>query len=99
MLAYGSRGPWFTAEAASQAAREAAAWVGGWAAAAEEKAQCDLLRDLFNPFRRPVRDRSGAPWLGDHCVHQVAGSIYDERRFDELPVLADALEDAGCGDA
>jgi hypothetical protein len=30
---------------------------------------------------------------------RVAGVVYAERRFDELPVLADALEEAGCRDA
>jgi hypothetical protein len=25
--------------------------------------------------------------------------LYDERRFDQLPILADALQDAGCHDA
>ncbi len=29
----------------------------------------------------------------------LARSIYDDRAFDRLPVLADALEDAGCTDA
>ena len=29
----------------------------------------------------------------------MAQSIYDARAFDRLPLLADALEDAGCADA
>jgi hypothetical protein len=29
----------------------------------------------------------------------MAQAIYDERRFGDLPILADALEDAGCNDA
>jgi hypothetical protein len=28
----------------------------------------------------------------------MAQAIYDERRFDDLPILADALEEAGCDD-
>ena len=29
----------------------------------------------------------------------LAQAIYEERRFGDLPVLADALEEAGCTDA
>lgn len=63
---------------------------------AERKAQCDLLRELCgNPFR-PVRLES--EWLSwrDRTPVKVARSIYEERRFRDLPVLADALEEAGC---
>ena len=31
-------------------------------------------------------------------VQQLAAAIYDERRFEEMPVLADALEEADCWD-
>jgi hypothetical protein len=61
--------------------------------------QCALLRDIFgNPFRpRPTLDREWLEWDGG-LVRNMARSIYDERAFDRLPVLADALEDAGCAD-
>jgi hypothetical protein len=62
------------------------------------EAQCRLIRDLFgNPFRPPrvegawLRCRDGTAW-------RLASAIYEGRRFDELPVLADALEDGGCDD-
>jgi hypothetical protein len=32
-------------------------------------------------------------------VAHVVQGIYDEHRFGDLPILADALEDAGCGDS
>jgi hypothetical protein len=63
------------------------------------RTQAELLRDLFgNPFR-PARSipRVVRRWNGGAAVH-LAQAIYDERRFGELPVLADALEDAGCTD-
>ena len=35
----------------------------------------------------------------DGAVRKIAQLIYDDRAFDRLPLLADALEDAGCTDA
>jgi hypothetical protein len=32
-------------------------------------------------------------------VFHLAHGIYDQRAFDDLPILADALEEAGCQDA
>jgi hypothetical protein len=58
-------------------------------------AQCDLLRDLIgNPFR-PVAVASA--WLTP-TVRALAQGVYEERAFDRLPILADALEEAGCAD-
>jgi hypothetical protein len=52
-----------------------------------------IFRDVFaNPFR-PVAIN---PAWHTGNVMALATSIYDERAFDRLPVLADALEDAGC---
>jgi hypothetical protein len=65
----------------------------------EEHAQCELLRDLFAPLFRPVRaDPAWARWQ-DGTVLKMARSIYERRSFAELPVLADALEEAGCTSA
>jgi hypothetical protein len=56
-------------------------------------AQAALVRDLVgNPFRPVMVDSS---WLTPNVL-ALARVIYDERRFEECPVLADALEDAGC---
>jgi hypothetical protein len=63
------------------------------------RAKCDLVREVFgNPFRPvPVE---GA-WLSWHegTVVKLARAIYDEQCFADLPILADALEDAGCDNA
>jgi hypothetical protein len=59
--------------------------------------QAALLRDLFGPF--PLRPVDIDPaWLMWHqrTIPKIAQGIYDDRTFDRLPVLADALEDAGC---
>src|SRR5262249_42955897 len=63
------------------------------AVAAEQRQQIDLLRDVLgNPFRPVALDPS---WL-TAAVQAVAQVIYEERQFSDLPVLADALEEAGC---
>ena len=55
--------------------------------------QAVLLRDIFgNPFRTVAAD---PVWLTT-TVLQLAGCIYADRAFDRLPILADALQDAGC---
>jgi hypothetical protein len=59
----------------------------------------DLVREVFgNPFRAAPVDPA---WLTANggLVRRLTQSIYDERRFGDLGVLADALEDAGCTDA
>jgi len=68
------------------------------AQAAAESAQAALLREVFgNPFRPAVVDPD---WLSLNggAVRELAAVIYDERAFERLPILADALEDAGCAD-
>ena len=63
--------------------------------ASEKKEQADLLRDIAgNPFRPLVVDPR---WLTSTAV-ALARAIYAGRAFDRLPILADALEEAGCDD-
>jgi hypothetical protein len=70
-----------------------AAWEG--AAKAEQVIQARLLRDIIgNPFRPCRLDRSR---LTPQVV-QLAEAIYDERAFDRLPELAQALDEAACAE-
>jgi len=63
----------------------------------EERAQCDLLRDILpNPFRKLTKPKKD--WLTE-TARALAKGIYAERAFDRMPILADALEDAGCDHA
>ena len=55
-----------------------------------------LLRDVFgNPFRPVAFDPS---WRTSNAV-ALAQTMYDARNFHAMPILADALQDAGCEDA
>ena len=63
---------------------------------AEGRAQAVLLRDIFGtPFRPVAVDPAWLRW-NDGTVVKLAQAIYEERAFDRLPLLADALLDAGC---
>jgi hypothetical protein len=53
---------------------------------------CHLRDVLGNPFRPIAVD---AVWLTS-TVGALAEGIYQERAFDRMPILADALQDAGC---
>jgi hypothetical protein len=70
------------------------------AASGQVRWQIVLLRDLFgNPFRRSPPLPPGVLAWNNGTVRRLADSIYDDRAFDRLPILADALEEAGCHDA
>jgi hypothetical protein len=63
---------------------------------APKRIRAALLRDIFgNPFRPVAVDPS---WRTSTVV-TLAEGIYADRAFDRLPILADALMDAGCDNA
>ena len=61
---------------------------------------CDYIRDIFgfHRFRAVGIDPGWLSW-GDGTILKIAQGAYDERAFDRLPILADALEEAGCTNA
>ena len=60
-------------------------WSGMW-----------LVRDIFgNPFRPVAFDPA---WRTDTAT-ALARTMYDQREFGAMPILADALQDAGCDNA
>jgi hypothetical protein len=64
--------------------------------AAELLAQAALLRDILGPV--PFRPFQIDPAWRTPTVLCLATALYEERRFDDMPMLADALEEAGCQD-
>jgi hypothetical protein len=77
-----------------------AAWRG-WSnrtVERERQAQVALLRDIVeNPYRPGWAEGEWLTWNGS-TVPRLAQGIYEERTFERLPILADALEEAGCQD-
>lgn len=90
-----------------QAVREAANEVVSWmdearvnreASDAENAGQCELIREVFgNPFRPTIIQTH---WLqfANGTPAAMARQFYDERQFDHLPYLSDALTDGDCTD-
>jgi hypothetical protein len=59
----------------------------------ERTLRAQVLRCIFgNPFRPCSINHS---WLTS-TAFALANSIYSEKAFDRMPILADALQDAGC---
>jgi hypothetical protein len=61
-----------------------------------QQSLCDLLRDVAgNPFTQVTVKPS---WLrySEGVAVKIAQAIYDEGHFEDLPILGDALEEAGC---
>jgi hypothetical protein len=62
-------------------------------------AHAGVLRDIFgNPFHPVTLDPTWLLWNNAN-VPKIAQAIYDDRAFDRLLILADALEQAGCDQA
>ena len=67
--------------------------AGDWLEQVEETEQCHILRDIIgNPFRPVTFDPA---WVTPK-VKTLAQAIYDDRAFERMPELADALAEAGC---
>ena len=74
-------------------AREATLHAARAKSRSEQRSQTKLLHDIFgNPFRPVVFDPA---WRSESAV-ALASALYADRAFDRLPILADALEEAGC---
>jgi hypothetical protein len=82
----------------AQKAVEADAWRAAiqvadtWATSERRKTYLLVHEIIGNPFRPVANDPA---WFTT-TLNQLAGSIYSKRAFDRLPILADALEEAGC---
>ena len=94
---------WFGFEDTERAAE--AEGAGDWhymrrdAAPPSPRAEARIFRDIFGVYFHPVQlDPSWLAW-NNGAIRKMAQVIYDARAFDRLPLLADALEDAGCTDA
>src|SRR5262249_23115519 len=73
--------------------RAVAGYVVSMLGPAEQATHGGILRDVIpTPFRPVTADPS---WLTSPVV-TLARGIYADRAFDRLPILADALQDAGC---
>ena len=59
---------------------------------------CGLLHEAFgNPFRSVALDPAWLSWH-DGLLVSMARQMYESRDFTDMPILADALEEAGCTD-
>jgi hypothetical protein len=80
---------------AAKFATRAAGGAGRPAAKRERRVQAGLLRDVFGPRLPPACLPTA--WRTSAVVG-LAEAIYEGRAFDRLPILTDALEEAGCAD-
>jgi hypothetical protein len=91
-----SPGHWDNASLmAAKAARRPTVWFDTSALPSFE--QATVLHDLFGPFPfRPLSvERSLLDWSAQ-TIPKLAQQFYEEKNWQDMPILADALEGAGC---
>ncbi len=65
----------------------------------ELKRQAGVLREIVgNPFSPAWIAPEWKAWHGE-CLVRLAAEIYETRTFEDIPILGDMLEDAGCTDS
>lgn len=55
-----------------------------------------VVREVFGDPRHPLIIPTDVRERNDGSLKKLAQVIYDKAAFDEMPILGDALEDAGC---
>jgi hypothetical protein len=108
-LPYSNPGRWHAAVAASTVtnttrycawnAARAVGEAGRVAHRRERHAQAHLLREIFGNRFRPVAVEPAWLTWNSGAVPRMAHAVLADGRFTDLPILADALEEAGCTDA
>jgi hypothetical protein len=66
------------------------------ACAKEKLEQSHLVRDIFS--NASGSKRLAAEWLSQNVI-RIANAVYEDRAFQNIHMLAEALEAAGCDDA
>jgi hypothetical protein len=84
---------WLANREVQESAREAIYLLGGQGHAARG---ADVVREILgDPFRPVVLRHEWLRSVGGAVAH-LAAAIHEEGRYEDMPILADALEDAGC---
>ena len=89
---------WLMSDCVARSAAEALAKSLPWQEARQLEGR--ILHDIFGPlaFRPVALYLAWIAWNGG-TIPKLAQASYHDHSFDSLPVLADALEEAGCDDA
>lgn len=92
------RSPFQLCEPICEYIESAALWatLAAGHTAARSPDQADLVRDIFAESFHPV---TFLPEWRTSTAVALARQMYESRDFDAMPILADALQDAGCEDA
>jgi HEAT repeat protein len=80
----------------ARALQDACGLTGKGHMSLSDQVRLEMLRDLVgNPFQPVCCDPAWLVWH-DGTVVQLARAIQDEGSFEQMPILGDALEEAGC---
>jgi hypothetical protein len=86
---------WVSDNTAETKADHSRAWKSYEAERAE---QCQLLQCIAGNVFRPVSLAPAVLAMQGGVVVRMATAIYNDRRWEDMPLLGDALEEAGCDD-